>query len=114
MSGRMQQVVRALGPSSKYVGVPLAVAVGWAVALLGLMSSISQPTPLQTSIQKVLSTSRAPAESNAELVSRPSTVTDRQAHRGPRVGRGAPTSVVDQCLGDTDANFDEQTQGLGM
>ena len=40
-------------------GIPLAIAVGWLIGLLGVMSSAIHPTALDKSIRQVLSTSRA-------------------------------------------------------
>jgi hypothetical protein len=40
-------------------GIPLAIAVGWLIGLLGVMSSAIHPTALDKSIRQVLSASRA-------------------------------------------------------
>ena len=47
-------------------GIPLAIAVGWLIGLLGVMSSAIHPTLLDKSIRQVLSASRA-SNSDASL-----------------------------------------------
>jgi hypothetical protein len=112
MNAKPNPVVSDLSGSSKYVGVPLAILVGWLIGALGLISSIGGSSPLQTSVQKVLTTSRDAGENTIHFVSRSSTDTDRQARRSPRLGRASRLSPAGQCL-EVSVGCDEDDQDSG-
>ena len=48
-------------------GIPLAIAVGWLIGFLAVMSSAIHPTPLDKSIRQVLSASRASNSDSNQL-----------------------------------------------
>src|SRR5262245_27770860 len=76
------------------LGIPLAIAIGSLVGIFGVLSLVGEPTTLQTSIQQVLSASRASANESPSSVSRPSTLADRHSHRSPVHGRSAPSRAA--------------------
>jgi len=65
-------------------GIPLAIAFGWLIGLLGVMSSAIHPTPLDKSIRQVLTASRTSKDSSQLAQTQRLSPTAAAAHRQVR------------------------------
>jgi len=71
MYGQLKQAGASVVRQSRFYLVPAAVIAGWLIVVAGVAAQLSQPVPLQASIERVL-TPRHPVEPATLIATAPS------------------------------------------